>query len=67
VVDAAKTMTTPLLVVHDQGDREVPWRVGVDIAAAWPGAELHSTNELGHYRVLRDPGVVARVLGFLSA
>lgn len=55
------------LVVHDREDAEVPWSDGAAIAAAWPGAELVTTRGLGHRRILRDPGVLARVRDFLAA
>lgn len=58
--------STPLLVVHDRRDREVPWEDGEAIARAWPGAELVSTDGLGHHRILRDASVVARAVAFVS-
>ena len=54
------------LVVHDRDDMEVPWTNGADVAAAWPGAELVTTQGLGHRRILRDAGIVARVTAFLA-
>jgi len=60
-------MTTPLLVVHDRADEEIPWTDGALIARSWPGAVLVSPDGLGHRRILRDPDVVARVLDFVSA
>ena len=30
------------------------------------GARLHTTDELGHRRILRDPDVLARVVAFLA-
>ena len=54
------------LVVHDSDDMEVPWTNGADVAAAWPGAELVTTQGLGHRRILRDAGIVARVTAFLA-
>jgi pimeloyl-ACP methyl ester carboxylesterase len=63
---AARGFDTPLLVVHDRGDREVPWADGAAIAAAWPGAELWSTEGLGHRKILRDPAVIARTVAFLD-
>ena len=56
---------TPLLVFHDQDDREVPWSDGAAIARAWPGARLITTHGLGHKRIVEDPEVVAKVLDFL--
>jgi pimeloyl-ACP methyl ester carboxylesterase len=66
VLAAARTMTPPLLVFHDREDRDVPWSDGAAIAAAWPGAELVSTMGLGHRRIVQDPQVVARAVGFLA-
>jgi hypothetical protein len=42
------------------------WSGGRDIANAWPDARLLTTSRLGHRRILRDPGVVAEVVGFLA-
>lgn len=56
----------PLLVVHDRGDREVPFEDAAAIAGAWPGARLHATEGLGHRRILRDAGVVEAVTAFLA-
>jgi pimeloyl-ACP methyl ester carboxylesterase len=66
VVEGAPRMTAPLLVIHDQNDREVPSSSGAEIAAAWPGARFVATNGLGHQRILRDPEVVARAVEFVS-
>jgi pimeloyl-ACP methyl ester carboxylesterase len=57
---------TQALVVHDREDTEVPFQNGVRLARAWPAARLFETSGLGHRRVLRDPGVVARVTSFLT-
>lgn len=65
VFAAARTMTSPLLVVHDRQDRDVPWTDGEAIAAAWPGAKLVITEGLGHRRIVHDPSVVSRAVAFL--
>lgn len=62
----AASLQAPLLIVHDEGDREVPIERGRRLAAAWPGARLETTRGLGHTRILRDPGVVARIADFAS-
>ncbi len=59
-------MRLPLLVVHDRRDAEVAWEQGDAIAHAWPGAELVTTDGLGHRRILRHPAVVARAAAFLA-
>lgn len=61
----AAAMTIPLLVIHDQGDRDVRWDDGAAIARAWPGAELVTTTGLGHHRIVSDPEVISRVVSFL--
>ena len=66
VLRAARKMTAPLLVFHDRADRDVAWTDGEAIAAAWPGAELVSTEGLGHRRIVHDPEVVSRTIAFLA-
>ena len=56
----------PLLVVMDDGDREVVPAFAAELVDRWDGAVLHRTEGLGHTRVLRDPSVVERVSGFLA-
>ncbi len=60
------TRTEPLLLVHDRGDKEVPFDRGEAIAAAWPGAELVATEGLGHRRILQDASVIAKVVDHVS-
>ena len=66
VIAAARKMTAPLLVFHDPADRDVDWKDGAAIKAAWPGSELVSTEGLGHRRIVHDAAVVARAIAFLS-
>jgi pimeloyl-ACP methyl ester carboxylesterase len=67
VRDLAPRMRTPLLVVHDREDTEVPWQEGAMIAQAWPGATLSTTSGLGHRRIIRDAGVVRETVEFVRA
>lgn len=55
---------TPLLVVHSRDDSDNPAQGAVDLAQAWPGAQLVLTDGLGHRRILWDPSTVARVADF---
>lgn len=55
-----------LLVVHDQDDREVPYVHGATLAETWPNAQLATTSELGHRRILRDDAVIARAVEFVG-
>jgi pimeloyl-ACP methyl ester carboxylesterase len=65
VIAAARTLTSPLLVVHDREDRDVSWTDGEAIATAWPGAKFVVTEGLGHRRIVHDPSVVSRAVAFL--
>lgn len=62
----APAIDAPLLVVHDEEDREVPLRCGQALSDAWPGAHLEVTRGLGHMRILRDEVVVRRIADFVS-
>lgn len=62
----APRMRAPLLVIHDEEDRDVPSHFGRELAAAWPGAELVLTRGLGHRRILRDPTVIDRAARFVG-
>ena len=65
---SAEQETLPAaLVIHDGGDRRVPFGLGARLAAAWPSARLHVTHGLGHHRILHDEGVIAASVDFLMA
>ncbi|MEQ1502740.1 MAG: hypothetical protein ABMB14_10950, partial [Myxococcota bacterium] len=53
----------PVTVIHDRRDREIPFAAVEATVARWPGATLLPTHGLGHRRLLRDPAVVAAVVG----
>lgn len=63
---ARHTELPPTLVVHDRDDKEVPYDDAVSLAGRWPSAELATTEGLGHQRILRDPGVVRAVVGYIT-
>jgi len=64
--ETARTMTAPLLVVHDRQDRDTTWAEGSALASAWPGARLLTTDGLGHRRILRDATVLEEVTRFVD-
>lgn len=66
-LDSARGQGLPLLVIHDQHDRDVPVSEGARLANAWPGARFIETRHLGHYKILRDPSVIRSVVSFLAA
>ncbi len=56
----------PALIVHDRRDTLVPFSDGEAVAHHWPHAEFMPTDGLGHWRILTDAAVVARVTSFLT-
>lgn len=55
----------PCLIVHSRDDTEVTYDNALRIHAAWPDAQLISTDGLGHRRILKDPDVIHATLEFL--
>jgi pimeloyl-ACP methyl ester carboxylesterase len=62
----ATTLTQPVLFVHADDDRVVPLSDAAECARAWHGSRLLRVGGLGHRRILRDPTVVAAVIGFIK-
>ena len=59
-------LPVPTLVIHDEGDAEVPVSESHDMAAAGSHVKLKLTKGLGHRRIIADAGVVDAVVGFVS-
>jgi len=57
----------PLLVVHDEDDKLIPWSHGAAVARAARRGKLRTTAGLGHRDLLVDAGVVRGVIGALSS
>lgn len=55
----------PALIVHDMDDHDVPWSEGERYARHWHGARLHTTQGLGHHKVLDAPEVIDVSLAFV--
>lgn len=62
----AEKVRLPLLLIHDQTDRQVPVAEAARAAHALPGAELMVTRGLGHNRLLADSAVVEAVASFVA-
>ncbi|MNJ91100.1 Tropinesterase [compost metagenome] len=56
----------PALIVHDKGDREVPFEVAEKIYQTWAHSELLATEGLGHRRILKDEKVLEAVTEFID-
>ncbi|SDX27643.1 Lysophospholipase, alpha-beta hydrolase superfamily [Collimonas sp. OK242] len=61
----APRVGTPTLVIHDCDDSIVPFRAAQLLMEKLPDAQLLSTRNLGHRRLLKDPGVIEATRQFL--
>ncbi len=66
VTRLAPDLRARALVVHDRGDRMVPWSQGEKFARLWPGARLLSTEGLGHNRILQSEPVWRAAADFIA-
>ena len=57
---------TPLLVIHDEADRRVPFAEAPRIVAANPGSRLLSTTGFGHNRILAADPFLDAVVEFVT-
>lgn len=62
----ADKVKLPLLLIHDQHDRQVPVFEAARTAHMVAGAELMVTRGLGHNRLLADRAVVEAVVDFVA-
>jgi len=56
----------PGLLVQSDDDAELPITHAETLARLWPQARLDRRTGLGHFRLLRDPSVVADVVSFVA-
>jgi pimeloyl-ACP methyl ester carboxylesterase len=61
----APRLSARALVIHDRGDRVIPWKQGEQLARHWRGARLVSTEGLGHRRILGDAAVTQAAADFI--
>lgn len=55
------------LVIHDIGDREVPFEDFQELQRAWKQGQFVATEGLGHRRILRDETVGYQIAQFLKS
>ncbi len=63
---AAKNYIGELLVVHDEEDQVVPFASGKRIYDHWDNAALLATKGYGHYRLMKNPDLIRRVVDFID-
>lgn len=64
--DLLQDYPDPLLIVHDQDDKVVPFQAGVAIASKAPTAKLIATSGLGHRQILRNQQTIRQIIDFLD-
>ena len=64
IVRRGALISARTLLVHDAGDREVPFADSLRLYQSLPSATLHQTVGKGHRRVLTDSAVLGLVAGF---
>ena len=57
----------PALIIHDEGDEDVPFDRAETICDTAPNTTLMRTSGLGHRRIIISSGVVRAAVRFLSA
>ncbi len=61
-----KVQDFSLLIAHDKRDSAVPFQHFQKAQELLPQAEFHVTDGLGHNRILRDEGMIEKVLEFVK-
>jgi len=63
---AAREVTIPVLVIHDNDDADVPVKAAHNIHKNLQNGELLITNGLGHRKILGDAKVIKKIVAFLN-
>ncbi|PBJ15603.1 TAP-like protein [Flavobacterium sp. ACN6] len=63
---AAQKIKTPILVIHDNDDPEVPVKAGIHIHQNLENGSLFITDGLGHRKILGNQNVIKRILEFIK-
>lgn len=66
ITDMVKSVTIPILLVHDTEDKETPYSHALAIEKNGPTCQLFTTHGLGHRRILRDHGCIAKSVEFCA-
>ena len=56
----------PVLVIHDEDDKDAPIHHANELTKLLPKAEFYLTKGLGHNRILRDKEVINKVVSFIK-
>jgi pimeloyl-ACP methyl ester carboxylesterase len=65
-VNLLREINSKILIVHDKIDPTIPYADSKEISGTFPNIELHTTERLGHKKVLADSSVVNRALDYFG-
>ncbi|MDT0644297.1 alpha/beta hydrolase [Zunongwangia sp. F363] len=63
---SAEGITIPSLIIHDEDDVDVPVNCAYEINRVLENSSILITKNLGHRRILGDPGVINRITTFIA-
>lgn len=55
------------LILHDKHDRVIPIHQSRNVHSNWPQALFEEVEGTGHFRILRTPKVIDRIVAFIQA
>ena len=67
VVDMLRQSSAATLLIHDEGDEEIPFQHSVALRDGCRNATLLATHGFGHHRLLADRSVIDEVVRFMAA
>jgi len=53
------------LIIHDKTDQVVPFAEAEKIVRAWASARLLASDGYGHFRLMKNPDIIQRVVDFM--
>lgn len=67
ILHSSKSMNVnQVLILHDKKDEIVPYAEAERIASNLPNSKLVYTEGYGHYKILKNPDVVSRIINFFE-
>ncbi len=61
-----KVRVEKALIMHDKDDRVIPLSQSLNVHRNWPGSTFEVVEGTGHFRILRTPSVIRRLVEFVS-
>jgi len=63
---AAKSIKIPVLVIHDEDDKDVPLKAANNIYNHLENGEIYVTKGLEHRKILGDEKVISKIIEFIN-